>query len=251
MRTIDLSGKSALITGGTRGIGRSIAQTLAEAGADVALFYLSNDDAATRAREEIQASTGRRAEIYRVDVRFEEAVEDGVARALSDFGGAFHVLVHNAGHGRNSTMPEVDTEAWRGTLAVNLDAAFFLSRALLRAEGGFPSGGSMIFIGSGRGHDPCAGLSPYCTAKAAQVHFAAMLAQDVGPRGVRVNVVSPGYIELPHYVLPEEEKQSIREAAALRRLGQPEDVAGAVLFFASDLSSYITGQWIRVNGGTV
>src|SRR5262245_54192886 len=99
MRTVDLSGKAALITGGTRNIGRAIAQTLAEAGADVALFYRSNDDAALRAREEIQASTGRRAEVYRVDVCEEAALEAGVEQALAEFGGAFSVVVHNAGHG--------------------------------------------------------------------------------------------------------------------------------------------------------
>src|SRR5262245_14232913 len=99
MYTLDLSGKAALITGGTRNIGRAIAQTLAEAGADVALFYRENEAAANRAREEIQASTGCRAVVYRVDVSQEEAVEAGVERALADFGGALSILVHNAGHG--------------------------------------------------------------------------------------------------------------------------------------------------------
>src|SRR4051794_35791690 len=99
MQTIDLSGKIALITGGTRNIGRAIAQSLAEAGADVALFYRVNDAAANRAREEIRASTGRRAEVYRVDVGQEGEIEAGMEKALADFGGAFSILVHNAmGH---------------------------------------------------------------------------------------------------------------------------------------------------------
>jgi 3-oxoacyl-[acyl-carrier protein] reductase len=249
MRTIDLSGKAALITGGTRNIGRAIAQSLAEAGADVALFYLSNEAAAVRTREEIRASTGRRAEVYRVDVRDEAALEAGVEAALAEFGGAFSIVVHNAGHGYPGAMPDIRTEEWRGTLAVNLDAAFFLTRALLRREGALPPGSSVVFISSGRGHDPVAGLASYGTAKAALNHFAAMLAQDAGPRGVRVNVVSPGFTVTDH--APEEDKPDVIASTALRRLGTPEDVAGAVLFFASDLSGFVTGQWLRVNGGAV
>jgi 3-oxoacyl-[acyl-carrier protein] reductase len=249
MRTIDLSGKAALITGGTRNIGRAIAQYLAEAGADVALFYRSDEEAATRAREEIRVSTSRRAEVYRADVGDETAVEASVEKALTDFGGAFSIVVHNAGHGYPVTMPDIRTDQWRGTLAVNLDAAFFLTRALLRREGALPPGSSIVFIASGRGHHAAAGLAPYGTAKAGLIHFAAMLAQDVGPRGVRVNVVSPGFTDTDH--APKEEKPDAIARAALRRLGTPEDVAGVVLFFASDLSAFVTGQWLRVNGGAV
>jgi|SRR5579884_161419 len=249
MRTIDLAGKTALITGSTRNIGRAIAQSLAEAGADVALFYRSNDTAANRAREEIRASTGRRAEVYRVDVGQELEVEAGVEKAIADFGGVFSILVHNAGHGPVGMMPDIRTDQWRATLAVNLDAAFFLTRALLRREGALPPGSSVVFISSGRAHGAAAGLSPYGTAKAALNHFAAMLAQDVGPRGIRVNVVSPGYIQTQDSGATEEERKAIAEHTALLRLGVPEDVAGAVLFFASDLSAFVTGQWLQVNGG--
>src|SRR5262249_55318241 len=118
MRTIDLSGKAALITGGTRNIGRAIAQSLAEAGADVALLYKSNEVAAVQARAEIRASTGRRVEVYRADVGDEAAVEAGVDKALADFGGAFSILVHNAGHGPVGMMPDIRTDQWRATLAV-------------------------------------------------------------------------------------------------------------------------------------
>jgi 3-oxoacyl-[acyl-carrier protein] reductase len=251
MFTIDLSGKAALITGGTRNIGRAIAQSLAEAGADVALFYRSDETAANRAREEIRTSTGRRAEVYRVDVGQEAEVEAGVEKALQDFGGAFSFLVHNATWHEDSggTMPAIRTEQWRGTFAVNLDAAFFLTRALLHREGALPPGSSVVFISSGRGHGAAVGMAPYGTAKAALNHFAVMLAQDVGPRGVRVNVVSPGYTVTPDSGATKDERRSIAEHTALRRLGVPNDVAGAVLFFASDLSAFITGQWLQVNGG--
>src|ERR1051326_2065086 len=154
MHTIDLSGKAALITGGTRNIGRAIAQTLAEAGADVALFYRVDEAAAIRAHEEIRASTGRRVEVYRVDVGDEAADEAGVEQALKDFG-SFSILVHNAmGHRipGGGIMPGISTDYWRNTLAVNLDAAFFLTRALLRREGALPPGSSVVFISSGRGH---------------------------------------------------------------------------------------------------
>jgi 3-oxoacyl-[acyl-carrier protein] reductase len=250
MRTIDLTGKAALITGGTRNIGRAIAQSLAEAGADVALFYRIDDAAAARARAEIQAATGRRAEVYRVDVGDETALEAGVKKALEEFG-AFPIVAHNASGHRNTgplgTMPDVSTVQWRDTLAVNLDAAFFLTRALLRREGALPPGSSVVFIASGRGHHPAAGHAAYGTAKAGLIHFGAMLAQDVGPRGVRVNVVSPGATETDH--MPQEDKPGVIARTALRRLGTPEDVAGAVLFFASDLAAFVTGQWLQVNGG--
>jgi 3-oxoacyl-[acyl-carrier protein] reductase len=250
MRTIDLSGKTALITGGTRNIGRSIAQYLAEAGADLALFYRNNEAAANRARDEIGNSTGRRVEIYRVDVRDEAAIESGVKNALHDLGGVISIAVHNAGHGDGgTTMPNIRTDQWRGTFAVNLDAAFFLTRALLRHEDALPSGSSVVFIGSGRGHGPAAGHSTYGTAKASLVHFAAMLAQDIGPRGIRVNVVSPGFTDVGNAEPSEEEKQAIAANTALRRYGISDDVAGAVLFFASDLSAFVTGQWLRVDGG--
>src|SRR5204862_1185156 len=128
MESIDRSDKAALITGGTRNIGRAIAQSLAAAGADVALFYRIDDASANRAREEIRASTGRRAEVYRVDVGDEAADEAGVEQALQDFGGAFSILVHNAmGHQTTGgIMPDLSTDQWRSALAVNLDAAFFL-----------------------------------------------------------------------------------------------------------------------------
>jgi 3-oxoacyl-[acyl-carrier protein] reductase len=248
VRTIDLSGKSALITGGTRNIGRAIAQYLAEAGADVALFYRIDEAAASRAREEIRSSTGRRAEVYRADVGDEAAVEAGVKKALEEFG-AFPIVVHNATRHElgTGTMPDVSTVQWHGHLAVNLDAAFFLTRALLRREGALPPGSSIVFIASGRGHGAAAGHAAYGTAKAGLIHFGAMLAQDVGPRGVRVNVVSPGATDTDH--MPEEDKPGVIARAALRRLGTPEDVAGAVLFFVSDLSAFVTGQWLQVNGG--
>ena len=250
MRVIDLSGKAAVITGGTRNIGRAIAQSLAEAGADVALVYRSDEAAAARARAEIRASTGRRAEIYRVDVGDEAAVEAGIEQALKEFGGAFPIVVHNATRHEYSSgsMPEIRTDEWRANLAVNLDAAFFLTRALLCREGALPPGSSIIFIASGRGHAAAAGLAAYGTAKAGLIHFGAMLAQDAGPRGIRVNVVSPGFTDTDH--APEEDKPAVIARTALRRLGTPEDVAGAVLFFASDLSAFITGQWLQVNGGS-
>jgi 3-oxoacyl-[acyl-carrier protein] reductase len=252
MRTIDLSGKAALITGGTRNIGRAIAQSLAEAGADVALFYRSDEVSARRAREELRASTGRRVEIYRADVGDEAALEKGVERALEDFN-AFSIVVHNAGHGPpgGGRMPAIGTDHWRGTLAVNLDAAFFLTRALLRRDGALPPGSSVVFISSGRGHGAAAGHAPYGTAKAALNHFAAMLAQDIGPRAVRVNVVSPGAIQTNHDPGPTDEEwcETVRRTPLGRR-GMPEDVAGAVLFFASDLSGFVTGQWLQVNGGS-
>lgn len=254
MRAIDLSGKAALITGGTRNIGRGITQALAEAGADVALFYRADEPAAERACAEIRGSTGRRANAYRVDVGREPELERSLARAVQDFPGGFHIVVHNAAWHVNTggiLSPDLTTEQWRNVFAVNLDAAFFIVRFLCNREGALPAGSSVVFISSGRGHGAAAGHAPYGTAKAALNHFAGMLAQDLGPRGVRVNVVSPGYIETDHADVPEEEKRANASRSALRRVGTPADVAGAVLFFASDLSAFVTGQVLPVNGGGV
>lgn len=249
MRQIDLIGKTALITGGTRNIGLAIAHCLASAGADLALIYRSDEDSARRAKQEVAESTGRRVETYRADVSNESDVESAVEMAAVDFG-SLPILVHNAGRGDGGgIMPDIRTDQWRGTFGVNLDAAFFLTRALLRREGLLPPGSSMVFIASGAGHDPMAGLSSYGAAKAGLIHFAAMLAQDVGPRGIRVNVVSPGFTETDN--APPERKEAAAANSALRRWGTPEDMAGPVLFFASDLSGFVTGQWLRVNGGAV
>lgn len=250
MISIDLSGKTALVTGGTRGIGRAIAQRLADAGADLALFYRSDDEAAGVARREIGASTGQRIETYQVDVADEAQVEAGVARVLDDFGGAIPVVVHNAGGGDGGgRMPDVRADQWRRVLGVNLDAAFFLTRALLRRDGALPPGSSVVLIASGAGHDPIEGLAAYGAAKAGLIHFGATLAQDIGPRGVRVNVVSPGFTDTGR--ASDDRKRAVAERTALRRVGTGEDVAGAVLFFASELSAFATGQWLRVNGGVV
>ena len=246
---MQLVGKNALVTGGTRGIGRAIAQRLAENGADLALFYRADHAAAESARREIGASTGRRVRAYAVDVADPEAVAAGVGGALSDFG-AFPILVHNAGGGDGGgRMPGIRDDQWRSVLGVNLDAAFFLTRELLRRPDALPPDSSVVFIASGAGHDPIEGLGAYGAAKAGLIHFAAVLAQDVGPRGVRVNVVSPGFTDVGR--ASEAQKQAVAARTALRRAGTPEDVAGAVLFFASDLSSFVTGQWLRVNGGAV
>jgi 3-oxoacyl-[acyl-carrier protein] reductase len=250
MIALDLAGKAALVTGGTRNIGLGIARRLAQAGADLALFYRSDDAAADAARDEIARETGRRVHTYRVDVADEASVEAGVARALGDFGGAFPVVVHNAGGGDGGgAMPGVTTGQWRGVLGVNLDAAFFLTRALLRRNGALPAGSSIVLIASGAGHDPIEGLAAYGAAKAGLIHFGAVLAQDVGPRGVRVNIVSPGFTDVGR--TDDARRRAVAERTALRRVGTPNDVAGAVLFFASDLSSFVTGQWLRVNGGAV
>lgn len=249
--TIDLGGTNALVTGGTRGIGRAIALRLAQAGANVALFYQSDEAAARATKEEIAGATGRKIETYRVDVSDEAQVEAGVKQALAD-GGAFSTLVHNAGGGDGGgALPNVRTDQWRNVLGVNLDAAFFLSRALLARDDALVFGASVIFIASGAGHDPIGGLAAYGAAKAGLIHFAQALAQDAGPRrGVRVNVVSPGFTDTGR--TSDERKQSVAAQTALRRVGTPEDVAGAVLFFAApELSGFVTGQWLRVNGGMV
>lgn len=250
---IDLTGKNALITGGTRGIGRAISLTLAEAGARVGAIYRSDEEAASRTLRDLRAlSEGHFA--LRADIAMEMEAIEAVRDAGREFQGALDFLILDAAVGAGGPLAAMKTEDWKRPFDVNVHGAFFVVREavpLLRR------GGSIVFLSSGAGHDPLEGLSAYGASKAAVNHLAAVLAQELGPQGIRVNVVSPGHTDRgdtnpnqqPDAYTPGQKQ--IVESTALRRLGTARDVANAVLFFTSDLSGFVTGQWLRVNGGRV
>ncbi len=254
---IDLSGKNALVTGGTRGIGRAISLTLARAGAQVAAIYQSDREAAARTLAELNAlpeSHGKTHFTVQANIAEEKQAIEAVWEIEERFGGALDLVVLDAAAGAGGPLAGMKTEDWKRPFEVNVHGAFYVVRAtgpLLRP------GGSIVFLSSGAGHDPLEGLSAYGASKAAVNHMAAVLAQELGVEGVRVNVVSPGHtdkgLEDPN-AYPEkwtDGQKSLVESTALRRLGTAQDVANVVLFFCSDLSSYVTGQWVRVNGGRV
>lgn len=248
--TIDLTGRSALVTGGTRGIGRAISRRLAEAGARVAMLYRA-DAAAAREAEEVLSSVGPGGHFaVRADIAVPEEASRACASALERLGGGLDVLVLDAAAGSSGPIAQSAPTDWRRPFDVNVHGHVYVAQAVHAA---MRRGGSVVFISSGAGHDPIAGLGAYGASKAAVNHLARVLAQEWGPEGVRVNVVSPGHtattpVDYEH--LSDGQRRIVAETA-LRRVGTPEDVAGAALLLASDLASFVTGQVVRVNGGRV
>ncbi|MGI4790933.1 MAG: SDR family NAD(P)-dependent oxidoreductase [Janthinobacterium lividum] len=250
MITIDLNGKNALITGGTRGIGRAISRRLAEAGANTLAVWQGDQEAANVSLAERQAfGTGTHSN-YQADIGDETQIDALMAHVRASYSDGLDILILNAGIGLGGKVTEIEPSAWRRMLDVNLGSAFLLSRGLVPA---MRRGGSIVAIGSGSGHDPIPGLAFYGASKAALNMFIADLAQEVGPNGIRANVVSPGSTDTSFQENAPKPSEKINSTAnnALQRRGVPDDMAGAVLFLCSDLSGFVTGQAIRVNGAAL
>jgi 3-oxoacyl-[acyl-carrier protein] reductase len=248
MIPIDLSGKTALITGGTRGIGRSIALLLAEAGASTACVYRSDAHAAARSLAERSAFGARHANVQ-ADVATEEGIGAVVSWYAETFGDRLDILIPNAAAGARGPVTELALADWHRILDTNMTSAFLLTKALAPK---LPPGGSIIAIASGAGHVGLEGLAAYGASKAGLIRFCEAISQDLGPAGIRVNVVSPGHTDTSFFGKPSHDHKPRESTSnALARVGVPYDVASAVLFFASDLSAFVTGQALRVNGGVV
>ncbi|HWH24641.1 MAG TPA: 3-oxoacyl-[acyl-carrier-protein] reductase [Candidatus Limnocylindria bacterium] len=246
---IDLSGKSALVTGGSRGIGRAIVLRLAEQGADVCFSYRGNADAAQEAVAAVEGM-GRRALARQSDVSQSEAAEELVKAALEAFG-KVDILVNNAGITRDDLIMRMDPDAWREVLETNLFGAFWtlkaVTRPMLRAKGG-----RIINISSVSGQAGQTGQANYSSAKAGLIGLTKAAARELASRGITVNAVAPGFVltELTKD-LPDDLQAQIRERTPLGRFGAPEEIASAVAFLASDEAAYITGQVLAVDGGLV
>ncbi len=250
MIPIDLTGKNALITGGTRGIGQAISRRLAEAGANTLAVWRGDAETAQRSLAEREAFGLGTHKNVQADIGDEAQVNTLIAETKAHFAGRLDLLILNAGIGLSGKVTEIEPSAWRRMLDVNLGSAFLLTRGLVPV---LRRGGAIVAIGSGSGHDPLPGLAFYGAGKAALNMFIADLAQEVGPDSIRANVVSPGGTDTafqgnaPSPSLP----QSSTDGNALKRRGVPDDVAGVVLFLCSDLSGFMTGQAIRVNGAAL
>jgi 3-oxoacyl-[acyl-carrier protein] reductase len=242
---IDLSGRVAIVTGASRGIGRAIAQQLARQGAIV--IAAARGENARPAVEEIE-SAGGRAEALALDVTEPGAAERAVAEVLERHS-RIDILVNNAGITRDQLLLRMKREDWDGVLATNLTAAFTLTQAVLKPMVR-QRGGRIICISSVVGMSGNAGQANYAASKAGLIGFTKSLALEVGSRGITANVVAPGLIETEMTrALTDKARDEWASKIPLRRLGTPADVASAVCFLASDEASYITGHVLTVNGG--
>ncbi len=241
-----LDGKIAIVTGAARGIGQSIALKLAANGADLALCDLNAEWLAETA-EKVQA-LGRRAECYSVNVAEGAAVTAVVKQIGTDFGGV-DILINNAGITKDGLMMRMSEEDWDAVLDVNLKGTFLFTKAVARPIMKSKAG-AIVNIASIIGLIGNAGQCNYAASKAGVIALTKSSAKEMASRNVRVNAVAPGFITSKMTdVLPDEVKQKMLEAIPLNGFGEADDVANAVLFLVGDLSSYITGQVLSVNGG--
>ena len=238
MTFASLEGKAALVTGASRGIGRAIAEELARAGASVVVGYRSGREEA----EELAAAIGGRA--IQADV---SSPED--AKRLVEEAGDLDVLVNNAGLTRDGLLARMPNDDWRTVIETNLSSVFYTCRAVTRPMMR-KRAGAIVNVSSVVGVHGNPGQTNYAASKAGIIGFTKSLARELGSRGVRANVVAPGYVKTQlTEVLPEEATQAMLQATPLGRLGEPSDVAGAVRFLCSDDASFITGEVLLVDGG--
>jgi NAD(P)-dependent dehydrogenase (short-subunit alcohol dehydrogenase family) len=245
MNLTELTGKLALVTGGSRGIGAATAIALAESGADVAITYRSSADEAAQIVKQIEA-TGRRGFAISADAADASAVEAAVAQAVEVLGG-LDILVNNAGLGAAGLVTDLTLDDLDRVLAVNVRGMYVAARA---AAAVLPDGGRMIHIGScaaARVTSP--GLALYAMSKSALIGLNKGLARDLGPRGITSNVIQPGPIDTSMNPADGPYAAAQRSHLALDRFGTPEEVAAAVVYLAGPATSYITGTELTLDGG--
>lgn len=247
---IRLEGKTALVSGASRGIGRAVAVLFGRLGARVAVNYRS-DEAAARATVAAVAAEGGEAVALRADVSVPAEADRLVAEAESTLGD-LDILVVNHGIWKRASLPDMSPEQWDETLRVNLGGAYALCRAA--ASRMIPRrAGSVIMIASTAGERGEPHYSHYAASKGALLAFTKSLAAELAPHGIRVNAVSPGWVrtDLTHESLASPEAAAILAKIPLGRPGEPDEIAGPVAFLASDLASYVYGEVLAVNGGAV
>ncbi len=242
-----LEGKIALVTGASKGIGKSIAMAFAEQGASVAFTYLSSVEKGEALEKEL-AAKGVKAKGYRSDASNFQAAEELITAVVADFG-RLDVLVNNAGITADTLLMRMSEEQFDRVIQVNLKSCFNTVKAATKPFLKQKSG-SIINMTSIVGLKGNAGQANYAASKAGIIGFTKSVALEFGSRNIRSNAIAPGFIETEMTeVLDEKVVQSWRDAIPLKRGGQPEDVANACIFLASDMSTYITGQVLQVDGG--
>ncbi len=242
-----LDGKVALVTGGSRGIGKAIALKFASEGADVVFTYLSNKAAAEQTEQEL-GQLGHRVKAYASDASSFESAHELVKQVIEDFS-RIDILVNNAGITRDTLLMRMTEQQWDEVLNGNLKSAFNFTHAVVPLMAR-QRAGSIISLSSVVGIAGNAGQANYAASKAGIIALSTSVAKEMGSRNVRCNCIAPGFIDTDMTSsLPEELRKEWAKTIPLRRCGTPEEVANVALFLASDLSSYVTGQVIHCCGG--
>ena len=240
-----LSGKTALVTGGSRGIGAAVVRRLVKDGASVAFTYVKSADAANRLTEEL-VSGGAKVRAYLSDASKPETLESLAGRVVKDFG-SLDILVNNAGVFEMGSIGEVTREDYERVMKINVEAVFVLTNAAVKL---MKAGSRIINISSGLGeHATGPGMGIYCASKFAVTGFSRAWAKDLGAKGILVNAVQPGPINTDMNPETGEFADFMKGQTALGRYGQPEEVAGAVAFLAGPDAAYVTGARLDVDGG--
>ena len=243
-----LEGKCAVVTGGTRGIGKAVAKKFLLSGAAVAVIATKDSEDARNALKEIDPEGTGRVKLYACDISDPEAV-DAAAKQITEDLGKVDILVNNAGITRDNILPALSKDDIDSVIDINLKGTMYVTKAFIRGMVRAKSG-SVINMSSVVGLMGNKGQTNYAASKAGIIGFTKAVAREYGRKNIRCNAIAPGFIETRMTdALNEEQKKEIIKTLAIERLGKPEDVAELALFLASDRSSYITGEVIKVDGG--
>jgi len=243
-----LEGKTAIITGGSRGIGKGIAQVFAAHGANIAFTYSSSSAAAEELAKELEG-LGVKAKAYQSNAADFQAAQDLVAEVLKDFDGKIDILINNAGITKDNLLMRISEEDFDTVIEVNLKSVFNMTKAVQRTMLKQRQG-SIINMSSVVGVKGNAGQTNYAASKAGIIGFSKSVALELGSRNIRCNVVAPGFIETEMTAkLDDKVVEGWRAGIPLKRGGSPEDIANACVYLGSNLSTYVTGQVLNVDGG--
>ncbi len=242
----DLSGKVAIVTGGSRGIGRAICLALAEAGADILLNYSRSDKEADKVKKEVE-KFGRKCVTVRANVgNFQQA--QGLGKAVMSHFGKVDILVNNAGINRDRTLKRMTFEQWNEVIQTNLSSVFNCTKAVIDPLS--ERGGVIISISSIIGEMGNLGQCNYASTKAGIIGFTKTMARELAKSNIRVNAIAPGFVETDMLgTVPEDIRDQIKKEIALGRFGTPEEIAMSVVYLCSTAAGWITGVTLRINGG--